>query len=201
VHDGALSGCGLEGFFLPLRLLPVGEWIFPCLAGPPLSVVHVERLLERLEDYGGRLGKEGLRRKADLWGWILEAQEEEPILTDTDGEVPELYTVVFRVEDRAALVSALAARADLPAGPGGEWSWLRLGGPAPAIGDTVLAHFALHDDRLVVEVNSAERVQRAREWLEEVPGVRFEQARRADLEQRPVDDLRRASRHRRCHRR
>ena len=71
------------------------------------------------------------------------------------------------------------------------WTWSRPGGPASGIGEnTLLARLELIDDRLVVEVNSAGRLARARQWIEALPGVVFERSStREPLSQTlPVDD-------------
>lgn len=196
VNDSTMSGCDLEGYFLTLRLMRIGEWTFPCFGGPPMSVAHVDRHLERLEDLGVELTKEGLRRDADLvgrmWGWTLEAQRNSPKMTNTDGDPLELQTATFMVSDPSALPKAIAAREDVRADPDGSWTWLGPGGPAPGFGEnTILGHLTLHDDRLVVEVNSVRRLDRIRRWLEQISGVRFEQARARSLdqlEQGPLDD-------------
>jgi hypothetical protein len=54
----------------------------------------------------------------------------------------------------------------------------------------LLGRLELLGDRLVLEVNSAGRLARARQWLEALPGVSFERATARDVqsESRPVDD-------------
>lgn len=65
------------------------------------------------------------------------------------------------------------------------------GGEDPGFGDnTLLGRLEMIGDRLVLEVNSAGRLARARQWLEGLPGVSFERATARDVlsESRPVDD-------------
>lgn len=195
VHDKSMSGCELEGVFLPLRLLRVDEWIFPVIAGPPLAALHVDGALEALERIGAELTPEGLRRDAHLvgrlWSRLLAREERAPVLQNTDGEPLELQTATFRVADPATLEGALAERDDLDfdAQEGG-WVWLREGAPGGLGDHTVLGRLDILDDRLVLEVNSTSRLERARGWLEAVPGVRFERstARGLDRSERPLDD-------------
>jgi len=186
IHDAALSGCGLEGFFVPLRLARVAEWTFPVLAGPPLVAIDVDRIATLLEEppRGMPPGTEP-RPRADafgrIWGWHLDARRRPTILQNTDGDPLEPTTAVFRIDDVAGLETALGSRPDVEADGERSWVWSRPGGPAAGLGDTtILGHLALEDERLVLEVNSARRLERARAWLEPIAGVRFESAARAD---------------------
>ncbi|TAH38033.1 MAG: DUF2384 domain-containing protein [Planctomycetota bacterium] len=195
VHDRSMSGCGLEGYFLPLRLTRVADWIFPCFAGPPLNESHVSRLLPLLEVARVEAGAAGPRPSAHalgrVWSWYLRSRSQKIELRNTDGDPLELLVAEFRVADAAALQRALAARGDLEGEGDGTWTWTRPGPPAPGAGDnTILGHLELHDDRLLLEVNSRRRLERARQWLEAIPGVRFGSSRAQALEpdQLPPDD-------------
>jgi len=200
IHDRAMSSGELEGILVPLRLLRVEDWIFPVIAGPPLTALEVDRALRGLERLGLELSPEGLRRDAHLvgrlWSWLLERERRPVGLQNTDGDPFELHTATFVVDDPAALRRALEERDDLDHDEEQDrWVWLRASPPAPARGEapaprTVLGSFEILDERLVLEVNSARRLERAREWLEAVPGVRFERATQHALDDpdRPLDD-------------
>lgn len=195
VQDRAMSGCGLEGFVVPLRLLRVADWHFPVIAGPVLGPLQVERALWLLERHGLELTPEGLRREAHLvgglWRMMLAGEGRRPTIRNTDGDLLELHTATFRVADPAALCRALEALPDVEPDEPGSWTWARAGGPAPGLGqNTVLGRLELFDDRLVLEVNSARRFERARGWLERLAGVRFERAgtRSPGDGERPLDD-------------
>jgi hypothetical protein len=195
IHDSSLSGCDLEGFFVPLRLAHVAEWIFPVFAGPPLNALEVERVVRVLEEArtGTRPASPGTRPEAHLfgriWGWLLESRQHPPQLQNTDGDPLEPVTAVFRVADAARLGRELRGRADIRAEDDYSWVWLRPAPPAPGMGEnTVLGQLELHDDRLVLEVNSTGRLERARAWLEALPGVRFESSRAKGLDEAPAPD-------------
>ncbi len=196
VHDGALSGCKIRDLFLPLRLMRVDRWDFCAVTGPPLSIMDVDRVLQRLESLGADLSPGCLRRLPHLigrlWEFALPGQQAPPTLCNTDGDLLEFHTATFRVGDAEALRAALDARKDLESDGAGDWQWLRPGGPVPGLGDnTILGRLQLLGDRLVLEVNSGKRLARARKWLERLPGVRFEQAtlRALDAEQALDDRL------------
>jgi hypothetical protein len=191
IHDSALSGCDLEGFFVPLRLARVAEWTFPVFAGPPLNALEVERAVRELES--ARTATTSLRAGAHIfgriWGWLLESRRHPARLQNTDGDPLEPVTAVFRVDDPARLAERLGARPDVHADDEHSWVWLRSGSPAPGMGEnTVLGQLELHDDRLVLEVNSSGRLERARAWLEALPGIRFESSQVKRLGDAPPPD-------------
>jgi len=200
IHERALSGCGVEGLCIPMRITKFGEWTVTALAGPPLSLFQIDRALALLESLGVDLSSDGLRRSSHLvgrlWELLLERENAAPRLSNTDGEPLAWHTATFRVADEAALARALSKRRDVEYDEEeGEWTWLRSGGPAPGYGDnTALGRLEMMGDRLVLEVNSAGRLARARPWIEALPGVSFERATARDVmsDARPADDKLRA---------
>ncbi|MEE8468230.1 MAG: hypothetical protein V3T22_07230, partial [Planctomycetota bacterium] len=195
VHDAALSGCDLEGIFLPLRLLRIFGWYFPLIAGPALTPLDVNQALEELERLDVELTPEGLRRDAHLlgrlWSWQLMREEGAVTFTNTDGEPLEFQTATFRIADSVALERALGEHAHLHTDTApGSWVWTRETTTTNYGDSVVLGHLDLLDDRLVLEVNSLERLELAREWLEAIPGVRFERATAHGLDDSdlPLDD-------------
>ena len=194
VQDRALSGCAIEGLLLPLRLMQVRQWTFPLIAGPPLAVLQVDRMIRRLESLGLLLGRKGNRENAHLigrlWPWFLEARDQRPQFQNTDGDPLEMQRASFRVTNPRALVKALDRRGDVSIDePGASWSWFRKGGPMPGLGgETHLGRFELLGDSLLLEVNSARRLSQARRWVEKLPGVSFERSTPIDLDALPLDD-------------
>ncbi|MCP3917218.1 MAG: hypothetical protein GY711_16845 [bacterium] len=177
IEDSALASCEIEDTFLPLRLFAVGSHTFCTVTGPPLTGWSVDRALAFLAEEGVEI--ESLRRAAHrvglLWGFFLEEQELGLELHNTDGDPIESHTAVFGLEDPGALIAALAERPDIDAdAQGGVWTWFRPDAPAGMGDQMVLGTLELIDDRLVVEVDSANRFEAAREWLEKIRGVRFE---------------------------
>ena len=179
LHDRALSGSVRAGIFVPLRLLHAGPWTFPSIAGPALAPQRADAALAELERLGHGLDPASGRHDAHLFGrlftWVA-AQDARPILLqNTDGDPLLLHRATFRVTDGKALARALERRADVDGGDDATWVWLRYGrSPAGGEGNTVLAHLELEGDRLVLEVNSARRLAATREWIDALPGVRFE---------------------------
>ncbi len=187
VHDRSLSGCDVEGLFLPLRLFEVDGWTFASVGGPPLTALTVDRALHGLERLGLELTPEGARKGGHLfgrlWGLLLANQGEPSRLTNTDGDPLELVSATFHLAHPAAFLRALAARPDVTHDEEqGRFHW------TPE--HTILAYLEVLDDRLIVEVNSPARLERLRAWLEELPGVRFERSRTHELDpgERPLDD-------------
>jgi hypothetical protein len=201
VQDAALSGCGVEGEYLPMRIMKVGEWHLTALAGPCLTQLEVNPALEFLESLGVELSARGLKQSADklgaLWEFVLAAMAEPPRILNADGHELVPQTATFKVADLAALERALRARKsvlrnDDAHGGAGAWVWIRRGGPTPGFGGhTILGSLEMIDDRLVLEVDSAERLAQARKWIEKLPGVEFERATAHELsfeEEGPLDD-------------
>jgi hypothetical protein len=180
LHDASLSGCGLEGFFIPLRLFRAGSWTFCAIAGPTLGAFRVERALQELELLGLEPTPAGMRSSAHLVGrlWAIElrSRKQPTRLQNTDGDPLAFHTATFLVADPSALARELNAREDLDYDESdGGWSWVRSGVPVHGFGEvTRLGTLRILDDRLLLEVNSAERLARARGWLERLPGVSFE---------------------------
>lgn len=196
VHDRAMSGCALEGYCVPLRVMKIGSWHFVALAGPPLPPLMVSRAIAWLDSLGVELSADGLRRSPHVLGWLWELalphHQEAPKICNTDGDPLLWHSASFRLADASAVARALDTRKDLRFDEvGGDWSWWRPGGPAPGFGDnTILGRIQIIDTRLVLEVNSAERFARARKWIETLPGVEFERVTTQKLvdPERPLDD-------------
>ncbi|MCC6407005.1 MAG: hypothetical protein IT453_07555 [Planctomycetes bacterium] len=197
VHDRALSGRDLDDVFLPLRVLELGGWRLASFAGPPLVYTEVHAAMQLFEREGVELSVAGIQRRPEVLGWLWAlrlSRDQLPVqLTNTDREPFLSHTASFRVADPNAVALGLTSRSDVRHDPErGVWTWRRTGVPAGAVGEhTQLGAISLHDDRLVLEVNSAARFERARAWLEALPGgVEFERVttREANAELAPLDD-------------
>ena len=70
--DAAMSDSALPDLVLPLRLMLLGEWHLPMIAGPAEVADEAEQTLKRLEGAGVMLTPEGLREKAEMLGrlWV-----------------------------------------------------------------------------------------------------------------------------------
>ena len=109
----------------------------------------------------------------------------------TDGDELALQDACFRLDDPAVLQDALAERGDLRFDEDeGLWVWSRPDDARGSEARTLLGRLTPLDDRLLLEVNSRERLEQARSWLEAIPGVRLESFTARDLEQDelPLDD-------------
>ena len=194
IHDRALSGLGLEGWCLPLRLLRLGEWIFPVIAGPPFSPLRLNQVLDVLESIGVDLSPGGLRRSPDLvgalWAVALEMRRHPPRLQNTDGEPLEMWQSSWRVVDAGRFLEALRRQPEVDFEPErGSGAWTRPDrGPGGLGRGTILAHLELVADTLLVSVNSRGRLERARAWLRELPGLRLEGEQRREAGEAPLDD-------------
>lgn len=194
VADLALSSCEVEGWFLPLRLLHVEGWTFPLIAGPPLGFARIDRVLRWLEDEGVDLAPGGLRDRAELMGqlWVREfLGRDRPVqVRNMDDEPLERLRAVYKVGDAAALRAALADRPDVDFDPDADQAeWLRPGTESgPMQNGVLLARLELVGDALLVEVNSRGRLERARAWIDGLPGARFQSVRALADEELPLDD-------------
>ncbi|QDU65242.1 hypothetical protein [Engelhardtia mirabilis] len=176
VQDEVMSGAAILGIFIPMRVVRLGDWYVPSLAGPPLGPVQVAAFTETLANAGHDRDQASLRAGGHLFGTLWQSQEEEPpVLMNTDGELLDPVTALFRVADGMGLERSLDAQGDLERDESGGWLWVK---PAKLRGEfgelTVLGRFEVFGDELLLEVNSAERLREARTWLDEVEGLVFE---------------------------
>jgi hypothetical protein len=127
-----------------------------------------------------------------LWWRLASAGQQPPVLQNTDGDPLRPVSACFLVSEPGALARALSSRADIDEGDHPDsWVWLRDDERGDDLPSTVLGRLELLDDRLLLEVNSTERLARARTWIEALPGsARFESETEHDLDQEdvPLDD-------------
>ncbi|MBI5432002.1 MAG: DUF2384 domain-containing protein [Planctomycetes bacterium] len=197
VHDRSLSGCDVEGGCIPMRLMTVSRWLFPAFAGPAMTTGDVDRATRFLESCGFDLSRESIRLHPQMLGWIwqifLPRNRPQITLTNTDGDLLLWHTATFRLADPIATARGLHAKEKVNFDEvDGTWTWWKPGGPSPGFGDnTTLGSIEIHDQRLVLEVNSAARFARARTWIEALPGgVEFERVTTREVKPgaSPLDD-------------
>jgi len=190
IHDRALSGCGLEGCFALMRILRLGAWDTCVVCGPPMSVIEMDHALRDLRARRVELTPDGLRRAAHVAGrfWARELERNSNPsgigLTNTDGDPLEPLIATFRVEDPAVVEAKLHEQNDLGYDSSSRfWTWLRPKLPNRELaGSTILGRIQVIGNELLLEVNSGLRLVRARDWIEQLPGVRFVRAL-----SRPID--------------
>jgi hypothetical protein len=185
VHDQALSGCDLEGLFLVLRVVRLGQWDTCVVCGPPMSAFDFDVALRELRARRVEWRPEGFRRASHVVGrfWAHELDRRRhprPMqINNTDGDPLRLQTATFRVEDAAVVDAALRQRGDVEFDESARtWFWSRPGGPARGVGKTtLLGRIQMIGEELLLEVNSDSRLARACAWLDQIPGVHLVQTR------------------------
>jgi len=196
IHDKMLSGCVEAGQCLTGRVFPVGGFHFYSPMGPPLSNFMVMEAVEYLESLGVNLTREGLIRDTNKFGWLWRWYDERaakghiPRLCNTDGEELIWHTASFSVLDERIVTEALANRPDVDYDDEAEgYVWCRQQDTdARILGETLSLgriHFVL--DELILDVNSAERFEAARKWLEQLPGVKYLDVKTQDSSEGPVE--------------
>jgi len=201
IHDKMLSECVRTDQCLTGRVFPVGQFHFFSPMGPPLPILLITEAADYLESVGVEFSREGLLREAEkfgrLWNWYDKRASEDhmPLLRNTDGEELFWQTASFSVSDENAAREALAQREDIEYDQEeDEYLWFRYQSKQPMIpGDTLhLGRMRFVLNELILNVNSAERLQVARKWLEKIPGVKYLDVKSRDLNQGdfdvPMDD-------------
>ena len=180
VHDKMMSGCMEDGLFLSARVFPAGGFHFLDMSGPPLGRGMGTDAVEFLRQEGMEFTPEGLRYSAHLfgwlWGWMDDWQDRfrNVQLRNMDGDELLWHTASFSVVNMPATRQALLAREDIESQED-EFHWMaRTGKAADQMhGPVHLGRLELVGDELVLTVNSANRLGRARQWLDKLPGVTF----------------------------
>lgn len=182
VHDKLLSGCVEAGQHLTGRVFPAGEFHFFSPIGPPLSNLTALEAAEYLESVGVEFTYEGLHRQAEKFGWLWNWYDRKldeghmPHIRNTDGDELIWQTASFSVADEQATRAILAERDDIDYDEEyDEYHWLRhqTKGAGLDRGTLHLGRMQFLMDELVVDVNSAERLDTVRRWLEEIDGVKY----------------------------
>lgn len=191
VDDGSIAAATTDGQLLPARIGTASGHHFVVPLGPLVPGMFVDQAIADLQQTFGAFTSADLQRRpamlGTLWEWMLDQQEgSPPSLTNTDGDPLCFLTGTFVVEDWPRLLRALTQREDVEAESAADnpecerWTWVR----ADARGNTLLAVLERVADQLLVQANSQQRLDAAREWLGATAGVRFVQQR----DQRPGDD-------------
>lgn len=201
VHDQRMSESIEDSLFLAARVFPAGRFRFIEMAGPPLAAGMGLEAVVFLRECGMEFTPEGLRQDAHMFGWLWQwvdqwqAARTSARLCNTDGEELLWHTASFSVADPEETRKTLMQREDIECDQeAGELVWSKPTGRGKReMGDAItLGQMEFVGDELVVTVNSAERLARARRWLEGLPGVVFKgvATRRWDEPEkdRPMDE-------------
>jgi hypothetical protein len=182
VRDRLMSESIEKNLFLSGRTFPVGRFHFIELGGPPLGPAMGMEAVDFLRDRGMEFTPKGLRRDAHkfgwLWKWIDEWQANwrPPHLCNTDGDDFVWHTASFSMADPGAVRRGLFRQQDVEYDDEEEeFIWVKRRGKGAKIlgGPVTMGRIELIGDELVLTVNSAKRLAKARKWIERIPGVSF----------------------------
>lgn len=204
VYDKGLSESAEIDMSFAARVFPVGNFHLVSPLGPPTPALVTDEAVDFLMGHRLDLTPEGTRAKphlfGHLWAWLEERRREKltpPRMANTDGETLVFHTATYAVTDEVAARKAIAAREDVePQDDNDGYRWLRHGRPASGLGETIhLGALSFVGEALLVEVNSAERFAKVRQWLDAVPGIAFRTVRTRSLKELlesgvPLDDRR-----------
>jgi hypothetical protein len=197
VFDRGLAESGQEEVCLPMRVFRVGEFHFASPIGPPMTMHETTDAIEFLVDKGLKLDREGLEAGVNLfgrlWGHMAERRlAPPPRMVNFDGEDIEFHTATYKVTGERAAREAFAARPDVEQDEDDPNDYTLSGAPAvpqPGMKTVSLGRLLFVGDELLLEVNSAGRLDRARTWLDSVPGIKFEKVASRPIEQALAEDV------------
>jgi len=202
VYDRGLSESAETDMSFAARVYPAGNFHLVSPLGPPLPALAVDQAVAFLEERRLDLSPDGTRAKphlfGHLWAWLEERRRQElwpPRLANTDREPICFHTATYAVTDETAAREAIAQREDVdPKEDEDGFYWLSDNQAGSIPGETIhLGTLTFVGEALLVEVNSAERFARARQWLDAVPGIGFQSVRTRSLKETlesdvPLDD-------------
>jgi hypothetical protein len=167
-----------DGTLFGGRIWTVGETDLAVPLTPLVPPALADRAIEHLVGCGLELSAAGVARAPQLLGrlfaWMANAVPKGPELTNTDGDPLRLQNASFACADPAVAGTALAGMDDFEFDDAdAAWIWFR---PDQGERRTLLARVRPIADRLVVEVDSDQRLERLRRRLETIPGVAFERS-------------------------
>ena len=207
IHDQGLADCLRDNLIVPLALLPAGPFIFALPQGPPIPFLHLDSALKWLKRHHFSPKPAAFRKRPHLlgrlWEWFDDLRDiGPPRLANTDGDPLEWQTASFSLGDADAVELFLRQRDDVDPPDEGEpsiYHWFRQDPQAPQppqpkseLGPsrTLLGSIQIIGAELILEVNSRARLDTARDWLERIPGVRFQSVQSKDIlnDPSPLDD-------------
>ncbi|MDI6448501.1 DUF7309 domain-containing protein [Anaerobaca lacustris] len=196
VNDKAMSKDVHDSIFLVARVSRAGQFHFIEVAGPPLGAGMGLHAVEFLRNEGVEFTREGLRADAHklgwLWGWMddWQANWQPPHTHNTDSHELLWHTASFSVAEPEQVREVLKKREDVDYDEEvDEFVWSRdaetdSGMPGQRV---MLGRLEFVGDELVLTVNSAERFEAGRRWLDKLPGVAFEAVTTRSLDRRAHD--------------
>jgi hypothetical protein len=198
VHDIRLSECPVEGTSFPARIYKAGRFHFISLLGPPLPTIAVPEAIEWIESLGLEPTPEGIRRKAHLlgrlWPWLEEWESSfsRQQFVNFDGDPLSFQTASWAVSDEKSVRRMLAEMADIHYDEEDDhFEWLTESTQAsmPGGGPVSAGSLTFVGNELVLQVNSEERLERARSMLGNIPGLTYIGSSRLEAEEGRIPSL------------
>jgi hypothetical protein len=174
---------------VPMLAYEVGSFHLVSPIGPPMSSHEGGRAVNFLVEEGLVMERDSLRKDSHLFGRLWEFVEDlrsapPPHFVNFDGEGVEFITGTYRLIDEDATRAALARRDDVEHD---DDFYIWSGAPAkpqPGMESVTLARMQFVGDEFLVETNSISRLDKARAWLDKLPGIEF-----VNSLQRTLDDV------------
>jgi hypothetical protein len=201
VHDKAGSDSVERDIVFVAKLYTAGSFTFAVLLSPPFRGASASAAIAFLERAGAGRGLSNLGSHPELAGRLFALYDDwaagpvMPTLVNTDGEPLEFQDAVFGVTDPEGARRCLEEQDDLDFNESDDsFEWLRR--PIRKGADesgTVLGRIRIVGEELLLHVNSRARLERARGWLERIPGISFEKSASRSMEElmksgSPLDD-------------
>jgi len=199
-HDAHLSETAPVDWCLPARVFAAGGFHFVSPMGPAIPPLEIVPAVEFLQEHGMKLTREGIAHDSHvfgrLWDWLEERRESAggPEVRNSDGDKMCFHTATYTVKDEMRARAAIAARDDIEdEEQDGEFVWIRETKGRErkeGFGEVIcLGRLWFLGEALLVEVNSAERFEKARGWLDAIPGIEFRKVRVRTLEEMMESDV------------
>ena len=140
---------------------------------PDEVTAAIERITDALHD-----GFEEILSRA-RGGEAAKQRARAPRLQNTDGDLLAPSNSAFELSDPKQFARDLVALDDVDPLEPGKFVWFRE--HVPSGRTTLLGRIEVRGKQAFLEVNSEERFERARTWLEQIPGTRFQSRRMLEV--------------------
>ncbi|MHC5057363.1 MAG: DUF7309 domain-containing protein [Planctomycetota bacterium] len=192
VFDKLMSESAQVDWCVPMCAYQAGAFRLASPVGPPMSTHEAAQAVDFLAEEGLALDRDSLLEGSHLFGRLWEFVEElrsapPPHFVNFDGEDVEFITGTYRIIDENAVRAALTRRDDIEPDDDESNTYRWVGDPTrpqPGMETVTLGRLQFVAGELLVETNSTSRLDRARAWLDKLPGLEF-----VDSLRRPLDEM------------
>jgi len=194
VHDQGLSEMARQGWIVPFRVYPIGNFHFADIAGPIFNALDSTEVIDELLKLKlpAEPTTEWLRENAYIFGrlWALYDDISErgsvlPKLTNTDGEPLEFITAHFGCDNPKKVRKVLLQREDIDYDKDCDvYIWFKGNPDNPVMETTLLARIFFQNNKIKAETNSEKRLVRLIDMLEAIDGIRY-----LEHESKSVEDI------------